>query len=388
MCLLVYNTRHHIKKNVLVKKNLYIRGIWHYYFVLITKIMKIDFYVSVIDNYGDMWFALNLADTLFYHDDSLEVRFFSDDKKLFEKMSKWLNTKYIEFFDLSEIKKHTPSSHIFNFFDRKLDSKFLSQFSFPINIITFSYFLLHTSSWLYSPSIETLQGKTYSFWPKNNITVKYCIPSLLPNTGWVVINPNTLKKREEYNHSSTKNRKHFLEKYWISLKNELFDKKWVSLFLYKETFENIKKNKMFESPDFVFFTFSDDLPNKKNIIKLPFLSLHDYGFFLSLCDMNFVRWENSLVEAILAWKPFIWDIYKEFNNAHREKIVDFADFLKEFHFSSEYFLDLEWFNIGNKSDFFTQSIEHMNIKIQWFELLSNYVRDNCNLYKIIKKAPQ
>lgn len=350
--------------------------------------MKIDFYVSVIDNYGDMWFALNLADTLFYHDDSHEVRFFSDDKKLFEKMSKWLNTKYIEFFDLSEIKKHTPSSYIFNFFDRKLDLNFLSQFSFPINITTFSYFLLHTSSWLYSPSIESLQWKTYSFWPKNNIIVKYCIPSLLPNTWGIVINPNTEIKKEKHKINPVKEKKHFLEKYWISLKNEMFEKKWISLFLYKETLENIKKSKVFESPDFVFFTFSGEIPNKNNIIKLPFLSLHDYGFFLSLCDMNFVRWENSLVEAILSWKPFIWDIYKEFNNAHKEKIADFTKFLKQFHFSNDYFTCFEWLNIGNKSDFFTKSIDHMQTETQSYGLLSDYVKENCNIYKIIKKAPQ
>lgn len=126
--------------------------------------MKIDFYVSVIDNYGDMGFALNLADTFYFHDKNLEIRFFSDDEKLFKLMSKkLLCKKNICYYELQSVKKYTPNTYIFNFFDRKIEREFLSQFDFPINIINFSYFLLHSGNGIFSPSIESLHGKTYLF---------------------------------------------------------------------------------------------------------------------------------------------------------------------------------------------------------------------------------
>lgn len=60
---------------------------------------------------------------------------------------------------------------------------------------------------------------------------------------------------------------------------------------------------------------------------MPFLSLEDYGVFLSLCDANIVRGENSLCQSLLSGKPTLWDIYKEKNGAHRAKIEDYLGFL-------------------------------------------------------------
>ncbi len=54
----------------------------------------------------------------------------------------------------------------------------------------------------------------------------------------------------------------------------------------------------------------------------------DYGVFQSLCDANIVRGENSLCQALISSKPALWDIYKESNGAHREKIDDYLVFLE------------------------------------------------------------
>lgn len=62
---------------------------------------------------------------------------------------------------------------------------------------------------------------------------------------------------------------------------------------------------------------------------MPFLSLEDYGVFQSLCDANVVRGENSLCQALISGKPVLWDIYKESNGAHEEKIEDYCSFLQE-----------------------------------------------------------
>lgn len=59
------------------------------------------------------------------------------------------------------------------------------------------------------------------------------------------------------------------------------------------------------------------------IHEIPFMSQPDYDRLLMLCDLNFVRGEDSFVRAQLAGKPMIWDIYKQENNAHMPKLQAF-----------------------------------------------------------------
>ncbi|MDP3210675.1 elongation factor P maturation arginine rhamnosyltransferase EarP [Methylotenera sp.] len=56
---------------------------------------------------------------------------------------------------------------------------------------------------------------------------------------------------------------------------------------------------------------------------LPFLSQEEYDQLLHTCDLNFVRGEDSLVRAIWAGKPFIWQPYIQTENTHFEKLDAF-----------------------------------------------------------------
>ncbi|RTL58040.1 MAG: elongation factor P maturation arginine rhamnosyltransferase EarP [Rhodocyclaceae bacterium] len=58
---------------------------------------------------------------------------------------------------------------------------------------------------------------------------------------------------------------------------------------------------------------------------LPFLSQPDYDALLWLCDLNFVRGEDSFVRAQWAAKPFVWHIYPQENVAHMVKLRAFLD---------------------------------------------------------------
>ncbi|BBP01320.1 elongation factor P maturation arginine rhamnosyltransferase EarP [Sulfuriferula nivalis] len=62
--------------------------------------------------------------------------------------------------------------------------------------------------------------------------------------------------------------------------------------------------------------------------RLPFLDQDSYDKLLWLCDINFVRGEDSFVRAIWAGKPFVWHIYPQADNAHHDKLNAFlAHFL-------------------------------------------------------------
>lgn len=56
---------------------------------------------------------------------------------------------------------------------------------------------------------------------------------------------------------------------------------------------------------------------------IPFLPQEEYDFLLWLCDINFVRGEESLSRAIWAGKPFIWHVYPTEDGAHLAKLEAF-----------------------------------------------------------------
>ena len=61
---------------------------------------------------------------------------------------------------------------------------------------------------------------------------------------------------------------------------------------------------------------------------LPALNQLDYDCLLWSCDLNFVRGEDSLVRALWAGKPFVWQIYAQSDNAHQAKLGAFLDHLQ------------------------------------------------------------
>lgn len=60
---------------------------------------------------------------------------------------------------------------------------------------------------------------------------------------------------------------------------------------------------------------------------LPWLSQREFDHLLWSCDLNFVRGEDSLVRALWAGQPFVWQIYPQDDNAHHAKLEAFLDWL-------------------------------------------------------------
>lgn len=56
---------------------------------------------------------------------------------------------------------------------------------------------------------------------------------------------------------------------------------------------------------------------------IPFLPQSQFDALLWLCDINFVRGEESLIRALLTGKPFVWHIYPTDDDAHWQKLAAF-----------------------------------------------------------------
>ena len=65
-----------------------------------------------------------------------------------------------------------------------------------------------------------------------------------------------------------------------------------------------------------------------SISYLPWLTQLDYDRLLWACDLNFVRGEDSLVRALWAGAPFVWQIYPQHDGAHAAKLEAFLDWLQ------------------------------------------------------------
>ncbi|RYF13260.1 MAG: elongation factor P maturation arginine rhamnosyltransferase EarP [Comamonadaceae bacterium] len=64
-----------------------------------------------------------------------------------------------------------------------------------------------------------------------------------------------------------------------------------------------------------------------SISYLPHLAQTDFDHLLWASDLNFVRGEDSLVRALWAGAPFVWQIYPQEDDAHHVKLEAFLDWL-------------------------------------------------------------
>jgi uncharacterized repeat protein (TIGR03837 family) len=70
---------------------------------------------------------------------------------------------------------------------------------------------------------------------------------------------------------------------------------------------------------------------------LPLVPQTEFDRLLWSCDLNFVRGEDSLVRALWAGKPFVWQLYPQHDDAHHAKLEAFLDWmqapqaLRDFH---------------------------------------------------------
>jgi uncharacterized repeat protein (TIGR03837 family) len=70
------------------------------------------------------------------------------------------------------------------------------------------------------------------------------------------------------------------------------------------------------------------LPQSVRSIDLPWLSQTDFDHLLWSADLNLVRGEDSLVRALWAGSPFLWQLYPQADGAHQVKSAAFLDRLR------------------------------------------------------------
>jgi hypothetical protein len=80
----------------------------------------LDFLVTCVDNYGDIGFALDLAESILFARPDWNVRFFSDNSETFDRLTDARPHPGVSYGELSQYETIEPSEFIVSFFDRKL----------------------------------------------------------------------------------------------------------------------------------------------------------------------------------------------------------------------------------------------------------------------------
>lgn len=74
--------------------------------------------------------------------------------------------------------------------------------------------------------------------------------------------------------------------------------------------------------------YSQKRGSQLSISCLPLVTQTEFDHLLWACDLNFVRGEDSVVRALWAGRPFVWQIYPQHDDAHLDKLQAFLDWLQ------------------------------------------------------------
>lgn len=274
----------------------------------------LDFLVTAIDNFGDTGFALDLAESLLTLRPDWKVRFFSDNRALFDRLTAGRAHPGVEYFELSEYETFDPSPEIVSFFDRKLPEEHFARFSIPKKILQLSY-LRFDADKPGRPGVGSLNGTRYRL---GTDEVVHLVPSPLAEGAGIISNPKAEERKRAY---ELLGRIPARERFFFDTgreeripEAEILDSHAVSAFFYPESKEKIRMiGDCLPKSLMVGFRASVDRNERRNGFVRPkerensgitwffrFLRFDEYETVLPLFDANIVRGENSAAKAILS----------------------------------------------------------------------------------------
>jgi hypothetical protein len=312
---------------------------------------SVDIFSRFIDNYGDISIPLRLAHGLFI-DHSVTSNVFLTSNELTQKiLDKNLFNENINIIDIDKMDNNfLPNTNIVTIFDTQLPISYEAKLTSKNLLINYEYF--SAEQWVDDFHLRESINKKYK--------KIFYIPGVGEHSGVPIfgINDKGLYRPES------------------------LDTKTINFFCYFN--ENIEASVKVLRTNFPQYDsvlhdrFDKDKSRGKNL-----LSFNDFDQALSNSLINFVRGEDSLIRAILAGSPFIWQPYIQENGLHVTKLNAFLD---------HYFISLpqqlrEIFLIWNNQSlnfehwrYIFENIE--NLKDCYLEARDNFIKRGTGIAQI------
>ena len=297
---------------------------------------KWDIFCRIVDNYGDIGVCWRLAKQLAAEHDK-HIRLWIDDLQIAQKLIPTLNpalgAQTIQGVELCRWQDAENTNNIgdvvIEAFACELPPAYLQKMAARQPVwINLEY--LSAEPWVTNFHARASRHPTLP------LSKHFFFPGFEPGTGGLLREHELIARRDAFRNSPQAQHE-FLQKFGIPKHTDLK----VSLFSYRHAPLVGLLQALANSPQPVLCLVPDNgiLPavgeyfgnirleagavahhGNLTLLALPFLSQDEYDQLLWLCDINFVRGEDSWVRAIWAGKPMIWLPYRQQENTHLQKL--------------------------------------------------------------------
>ncbi|NYT65856.1 elongation factor P maturation arginine rhamnosyltransferase EarP [Alcaligenaceae bacterium] len=289
-----------------------------------------DIFCRVVDNFGDIGVCWRLARQLAASTGTQRVRLWVDDLNSFHRIAKGIDplrsSQSLGNIDIVHWNAATPSvcPHpvVIEAFACNPPAEFIQamrqQHSIWINL---EY--LSAESWVEScHALPSVQG--------NGLKKYFFFPGFTPSTGGLLREIQLLQKRDEWL-ADTEQRWQLLQGLGLdanALQALRSGARQVMLFCYPDapvssllaSLANDPKPSVVLAPVGVCPDLYKHPTDHVRLCHIPFIDQPAFDHLLWSSDLNFVRGEDSLVRALWASKPLVWQIYHQDENTHLIKL--------------------------------------------------------------------
>lgn len=285
--------------------------------------MRWSIFCRVVDNYGDIGFAWRLSADLAARREA--VRLFVDDRRALAWMAP-AGAAGVDVLDwddagagASEVLVETFGCGFPDHVETGLAAATQPPVCLNVEHLSAESFV-ERSHGLPSPRISRA-GETRTTW--------FFYPGFGERTGGLLREPGLLQRQHEFGDG-----REWLAGLGIERREA---ERCVSLFCYRNPALDALLDTLGEAPTLLLLTPGPATEQAQALLGpglhrgglravcLPALPQSDFDRLLWSCDLNFVRGEDSLVRAIWAGVPFVWQIYAQDDGAHAVKLEAFLD---------------------------------------------------------------
>ncbi len=300
-----------------------------------------DIFCKVIDNFGDIGVCWRLAVNLARRGQT--VRLWVDDASALAWMAPD-GAPGVEVFNWTtplNVASVTPGDVLVEAFGCDVAPEFIAVYAYSIRARgskTLWINLEYLSAETYVERCHGLPSPVMSG-PGAGLTKHFFYPGFTPNTGGLLREPELLARQTRFDRAA-----------WLALQGiDWHGERLVSLFCYApsalasllDTLVNdaqpthvvVTAGRATAAVRRYLLEENSLQPNETkrgqlSFSFLPQLTQTDFDHLLWACDLNFVRGEDSLVRALWAGKPLVWQIYPQDDAAHHAKLTAFLDWLQ------------------------------------------------------------
>lgn len=301
-----------------------------------------DIFCNVIDNYGDIGVCWRLARQL-ANEHGLGVRLWVDDlaslHRLCPEADAQLSQQYCRGVEVRHwaalFAEVEPANLVIEAFACKLPRGYIEAMAAQQRSVWINLEYLSAEDWVAGCH------KLPSPHPGLPLTKYFFFPGFTPQTGGLLLERDLLIRRDAFQNNVAQQ-----QIFWqsISMKTPSAETLKISMFGYENdalaglfnVWANSAQPVLCLVPEGRILPqvgqyFGDAVPRAGNdyergklrVRVLPFVEQERYDDLLWVCDVNFVRGEDSCVRAQWAGKPFIWQIYPQHDAVHWDKLQAF-----------------------------------------------------------------